>query len=362
MFGIEIDSKRIYGLDLLRAFAIICVVHVHFSFLLENTTFDFLTHLPWPHGVEMFFVLSGFLIGKSLISYAHSHEGMLDKDKVLSFYKRVMMRILPNYYAIMIVYYILVGSHFIPGNIHAFPIWQFVTFTQNLFTPFYDFYWESWSLSIQWWFYILFPLLLWGVGNWIHPKKSIPLIYLAVLLIVLIYRMKVSCHASDKFWYGVWLEKTVASRLDAVFIGVLASWVYLYHQEKWDKYAVASFVAGIALMGMVSVIPRHLGTFYYNILYNSLGPIAISLWLPLLFRYKKSKTPLKGVVAHLSVLSYSLFLTNLIVSNTIVAQCPEVFRNMGAWGYVVAWLWVLALSYILYMVVERPFMKLRARV
>ena len=362
MFRIEIDSKRIFGLDLLRAIAIICVVHVHISFLLENTPLEFLTNIPWPHGVEMFFVLSGFLIGKSLISNAHSHDGILDKTQVLSFYKRVMMRILPNYYAILLVHYILVRIQFISGDIHAFPMWQFATFTQNLFTPFYGFYWESWSLSVQWWFYILFPMMLWGLGRWIHPKISVPFLYLTFLLLAIIYRMTVCCNAGDHFWWGVWLEKTVASRLDAVFTGVLVSWVYHYYQEQWNKYAVASFMAGIALMVMVSVIPRHIGTFYYNILYLTLGPTAIALWIPLFYRYKRGKTPLKGMVAHLSVLSYSIFLTNLLVAYIIVAQCPETFRNMGAWGYIVCWIWILAVSYILYIVVERPFMKLRARV
>ena len=75
MLGIKIDyDKRIYGFDLLRAFAIFCVIHGHGRHLMTGTIFE---NFPWfnlPHGVGIFFVLSGFLIGYSFIVNANKTQ------------------------------------------------------------------------------------------------------------------------------------------------------------------------------------------------------------------------------------------------------------------------------------------------
>ena len=103
MLGIEIDRRRIFGLDLLRAFAILCVIHGHIAFLLNDTSLAFLIRWPMLHGVDMFFVLSGFLIGGAFLKYAESHEGRVGKEKLGRFYARTALRILPCYYVILLV-------------------------------------------------------------------------------------------------------------------------------------------------------------------------------------------------------------------------------------------------------------------
>ena len=69
-----------------------------------------------------------------------------------------------------------------------------------------------------------------------------------------------------------------------------------------------------------------------------------------------------SIVSHISMLSYSMYLVNLMVAQLIAVNFSELFQSWGACGYVVYWVIVLIASYLLYMVVERPFDKLRARV
>lgn len=359
MFGIEIDKKRIYGLDLLRAFAIFCVVDGHASHLLSGTRLEFINKIPLPHGVDIFFVISGFLIGLSFLSYADKNQGV-NIGKTLRFYARTALRILPNYYIIMLIYCILISNGIVNGNMQVFPLWKFFTFTQNIVKPFYDFYWESWSLSVQWWFYIIFPLLLVIFSSkTVSVKKITPYICLFFIVVSLAFRVSASENATDNFWWDVWMRKTVASRMDNIYIGVLAAWIRYYAYDLWNRYAVKSLVIGVLLMIATFFIPKHIGTFYTNVVYLTVAPIAIALWLPYITRIKESKTFVGDIVSHFSILSYAMFLTNLMLIQIIDNNFAELSQQIGAWSYFIFWSLVIISSYILYIIVEKQFIKLR---
>ena len=362
MLGIEIDQKRIFGLDFLRAFAIFCVVRGHGIHLLSGTRLSFLTSIPFPHGVDIFFVLSGFLIGSSFLKYAERQSGQVDWKKTLTFYARSALRILPNYYAILLVYCLLVNQQIVPGNIHEFSLWYFITFTQNLFTPFYNFYWESWSLPTQWWFYILFPLLLaLASSSRVSARKATPWICLFFIVFSIVFRMQIADKAVDFFWWDAWVRKTVASRCDNIYIGVLAAWVKLYAPDIWKRYSIPCLIAGLLLMVLSYILPRPIGSFYTNIVLMSVAPVAIALWFPFLSGITTHKTFLGDIVSHLSVLSYAMFLTNLMVVQIIDHNFAEFFSRMGAEGYLLYWVLVIIAAYLLYILVEKPFILLRKR-
>lgn len=205
----------------------------------------------------------------------------MDWRKNLHFYARSALRILPNYYFILLIYYLLVHGQIIAGDTHACSIWYFITFTQNLFTPFYNFYWESWTLPVQWWFYLLFPFLLALLTPRIKAKHAVPVICCLFILLSLVYRNCVASHATDQFWWGVWI--------------------------------------------------------------------------------RNSKTFLGGILSHISILSYAMYLVNLMIIQIITTNFADTFSQWGAWGYLVYWVCVLVASYLLYMLVEKPFTSLRNR-
>ena len=94
-------SRRIFGIDLIRAIAILNVLIGHGSFILDKANTDF----PWIRlisGVELFFVLSGFMIGGIIIKSFEKNPEYGIKD-ISNFLKRRWFRTLPNYYLILII-------------------------------------------------------------------------------------------------------------------------------------------------------------------------------------------------------------------------------------------------------------------
>ena len=360
-WSIDIDRKRIFGLDLLRAFAIFCVVQGHAEQILFDTPLDCFTDMPVPHGVDIFFVMTGFLIAKSFISHLEKHDNHISRSKTLTFYGRTALRILPNYLFILLVNYVLVQCQVIVGDTKAFPLWRFATFTQNLFTPFWGFYWESYSLPVQWWFYIFFPLLLMLFSLFAKPKKYIPWLCFLFIVASIAFRLSVADQIHDRFSWDIWIRKTLASRTDNIYIGVLAAWMMYYHPKHWERYAVASFIIGVLIFVATRIIPRTPGTFYYDALYLTISAFAIALWFPLLSKWKSYKTRLGGFVSRVSVLSYAMFLTNLLLLQVLEHSFPSLWSRYAI-AYPVFWVAVFVAAYLLYIFVEKPFINLRDKI
>src|SRR3989454_11295715 len=118
------DRERQPGLDLLRALAIIVVVIYHaalFGFKLPGRVDRF----GWI-GVDLFFVLSGYLIGGQLLApFARDQRIKLGR-----FFGRRVLRIMPAYFVILAVYFLLPSWREYPDM--AQPLWKFLFSVQNI--------------------------------------------------------------------------------------------------------------------------------------------------------------------------------------------------------------------------------------
>ena len=237
---------RIFGLDIFRAIAIILVVLGHGRFLLNGTILEGFPRVKMIDGVDLFFVLSGFLIGGILLKEINS-EDYFGIRKLAKFWKRRWLRTLPNYYLILLVNYFIVYNGIIKEDINQFN-WKFFFFLQNFSTPFYGFFWESWSLSIEEWFYILAPLLLLLFLKFFTPKKSFILVILLMIFFPISYRIWILDPSIDYFWFDLTFRKLVLTRLDSVAYGLLAAWVFYYFKDFWMKFRTGSLIIGISLV------------------------------------------------------------------------------------------------------------------
>lgn len=114
--------------------------------------------------VDLFFVLSGFLITSILLTQVMSHRFLV------SFYARRALRIWPAYYLSLMILVLLNPFASGPGSLDGLP--YFATFTQNI-----TYYWSdstpafipafrhTWSVAIEEQFYVFWPPLLWVVGR-----------------------------------------------------------------------------------------------------------------------------------------------------------------------------------------------------
>lgn len=152
MMQLESKHARLAGLDTLRALAIALVLVSHYhGFVSHAPTFGFIGRIGWA-GVDLFFVLSGYLIGNQLLAPSARGESL----DLKTFFARRLLRTLPNYYAVLALFLLLPYSP-IAGKSMA-PAWEFLTFTQNFGMNYGETFTHSWSLCIEEQFYLVLPL------------------------------------------------------------------------------------------------------------------------------------------------------------------------------------------------------------
>jgi peptidoglycan/LPS O-acetylase OafA/YrhL len=116
------SGSRLPGLDLMRGLAILWVMPFHFRSVLPSAL-SAIGRTGWM-GVDLFFVLSGYLISSQLLRpyLAGSRPSLRD------FYLRRAFRVLPAFLAVLLIYETIPAFREAPG---LSPVWQFLTFTEN---------------------------------------------------------------------------------------------------------------------------------------------------------------------------------------------------------------------------------------
>src|SRR4026207_1146635 len=144
--------ERQLGLDLLRAPAITVVAIYHaalFGFKLPSR----IDRFGWI-GVDLFFVLSGYLIGGQLLAPLAREESI----KLGRFFARRVFRIMPAYFVILAVYFLLPSWREYPDM--AQPLWKFLLSVQNIALHGGTAFSHAWSLAVEDQFYLALPFVL----------------------------------------------------------------------------------------------------------------------------------------------------------------------------------------------------------
>jgi len=357
-------------LDLIRAFAIVWVMVYHgslFNLVSDENPF---VRFGWM-GVDLFFVLSGFLIaGQLLKPFARG----LPPDYP-RFFARRLLRTLPVYLAMVLLYFAVPATRDRPV---IQPLWQFLTFTENLLadpsTP--KAFSHVWSLCVEEQFYLLLPCVLAVVMR----KPSITKAALALaavwvggmMLRALLWLKYVAvvpfdpgaapdfAHFMKFIYYPSW------SRLDGLVAGVAAAAIQTFRPAFWQRLTRRPnllLIAGIAgVVASTWVFQEQVARFWptvfgFPLLAAGIAAIVVAASST---RSLAGRWPVPGAGA-LAAGSYSLYLSHKAVFRVVEAIAASPATPLHALRLPVAMFLAFVAGAALYRLVERPFLLFRDR-
>jgi len=353
--------KHIYGLDLMRAVAISLVVFQH------GALFFYLCYgspAIWTKagtiGVTLFFALSGYLIGGILLDLGGT---LGDHGVAARFWLRRALRTLPNYFLFIGVnvafWYLFQRERGYPSPVPLLPRYAF--FLQNFASKQVWFFAESWSLSVEEWFYLLFPLGLFLGLRLLRVPFARLYWALASLMIALPVILRGLVLSPEDWANGI--TKVVIYRPDSIAVGLAAVALSRRFPLGWAKAGPAAAGAGVAVLAS-SFLYMGFGDPEHSGLARTFLPLATSLGCSLLLPWASACTSLgvpmvHGPVRALARWSYSLYLVNLMMSSTVLSHMQFHYgTTVGIVSYIGA---CLGTSAAIYHWFEAPILRWRDR-
>lgn len=215
-------KNRLRELDFLRGIAIILVIFRH------QVLFDFLQTMGWI-GVDLFFVLSGFLVS-GLLFKEYQKFGSINPKLFLI---RRAFKIYPIFYLTIIIYVI---PRILLHKLDLTKLLYDLVFIQNYALGWGYLYTASWSLAVEEHFYFGLALLLWFIFNKklikmeSNPNRftSFELLITTILLTVLGLRFVSNIYFPEEEVRHITMTHL---RIDSLFFGVLIAYWYYFKQE-----------------------------------------------------------------------------------------------------------------------------------
>ncbi|WP_266156555.1 acyltransferase family protein [Dyella silvatica] len=361
--------QRLPGLDLLRAIAIVWVMLFH-SYIVGGIgeRFAMLQNYGWM-GVDLFFVLSGYLIGSQLLKPLSRGEPLSFTD----FYLRRAFRVLPVLWLMLALYFMWPACREAAG---IQPLWQFLTFTLNFLIDYQHnkAFSHLWSLCVEEHFYLLFPWLAW----WLTRRPSTAR-FIAICVALVItgmalrgyvwqYSMAPVRDLDDgrfglRFVEGIYYP--TYTRLDGLLAGVVLATIKAYRPLLWahlQANANRLMLGGLAVVAAAIWLFQDRTGFWPSVL----GYPLLSTGLALLVAAASSAQGLLGTVrvpgaGWIALISYSLYLSHKIVFHLVESTFAASLEGHGALAFATYAVATLSVGSLLYLVLERPFLRLRER-
>ncbi len=361
-----ISNHRLPGLDTLRALAIAAVMAFHLDGLLPDI-FGPIERFGWM-GVDLFFVLSGYLIGSQLLKLVRDGRGI----SLLDFYRKRAYRILPMYLVVLALYRFWPLWREAPG---ISPLWQFLTFTENLFVDYSvnHAFSHVWSLCVEEHFYLLLPMIVVVLSRRSAAWKTITVLAFFVTLGLAIrsyeYFHVLLPMGRDSDGFSVrYIERIyypTYTRLDGLLAGVALALMRIFRPCWWTAILQRAnwlLAGGFVLMGCT-----------LRIFVDRLGPVGTVIGFPLMAIamgmlvmaaadrrswFGRLRVPGAKLVA---TLAYSLYLTHKEIAHLDERWLPKVMDARDWKTVCVLLVSCLAAAGLFYLAIERPFLALRDR-
>ena len=368
----KLSEKKVFkkeylgGLDFLRTVAICLVFLFHYQ---GGNFYDWMYYIKdfgWT-GVDLFFVLSGYLIANQLFTEAKNKNDIA----INRVYIKRSFRILPAYFFVLALYIFIPTFRDHPV---ISPVWKSITFTQNigLNPSIYNAFTHAWSLCIEEQFYLFFPIIILFLVLW-KAQKKVFYIILVLFLFTFFFRyylwinyldpLKEGAKLQGNFWV-TWIYYFTLSRLDGLLTGITIAAVLIYLpllKTKILKYGNLIFVLGCIVLfcGYFLCLQRQsFNGSVYGFLVVSIG---YGCWVtaalcPNCFLYKINFVGFKTV----AILSYAIYLCHKAICHI----CHVFFSTYGVneEGNLMLLICIgatILAAVIIRYIVEKPFLKFR---
>lgn len=352
--------QRNTGLDLMRSFAITLVFFGHTMHLFDQV---------WPagvnyfsllakNGVELFFSLSGFLIGNILISMFAAQNG--NAKELFRFYRRRWFRTFPLYY-LGIGINLLTGI-LITGNYKDLS-WKFLVFSQNLYETGFFFFPVSYSLSIEEWFYLFFPFMLLLLVKLVSKDTRKMMLVLSLCCIITATVLRFWFYKDMHPHWDAVMRKTIVCRIDAGIYGVLMAVLYNKRQIVFERYKWLFLGAGIIIYAtcMYGYLFLYESAFNYVIYFN-LIPLSCAFFIPWFHSLSISNINLRKGITWLSLASFAIYIVHLNPIMEILVFYIPLNHWAGAYSALLLTMATsLGLAYLLNKYIEQPLLNMEGK-
>jgi len=350
--------NRLCGLDLLRAIAIIWVMLFHAT--KYGTPSREFSGLGWM-GVDLFFVLSGFLIGSQLLKSVSQKQEI----NLSEFYFSRAFRVLPAYIVVLTIYFLVPFTR--EGN-GLQPLWQFLSFSVNIFidTSSSNTFSHVWSLCIEEYFYLFFPIAVLLLMNRSSVTK---IIVLSLFVIAFGMSLRGYIWVNQLGWGQSYFENIyypTYTRLDGLLAGVLLATIKVFKPRMWSfTMNHANKILVVGLSGVALAIWIFKARFGY--MATVIGFPVLSFSFAFIVAGASSPSSVLGKYKvpgtyFVATLAYSLYLTHKSVFHIVNKTVGEQLSANGYTAFFVYGGCAFIVGIILYVIVERPFLKLRTAV
>jgi peptidoglycan/LPS O-acetylase OafA/YrhL len=340
-------QQRIKVLDLLRGLAVAGVLFRHAH--LDN----FITQAGWA-GVDLFFVLSGYLVSRLLfLEYNHTQQIKLGR-----FLLRRGFKIYPVFYLLIVVTVLV--NYFTSAPIAQSKLLSEIFFVQSYFKGLWN---HTWSLAVEEHFYFLLALcvFLFRRSNFSSAKTLYVLLFLWFLFCA--FRWSYAWNHSDET--EIYFTDTHL-RIDGLLLGVIISWLTVFSSRArafFTQYANVLLLVSLPLLAPLWIWKG--GDFEMN----SFGLSFISLgfatllaallhkdYYALAIRFRIVST-LLNTLAFIGVFSYSLYVWHLPV-----LHYTDKMMLSGYTSFVVYIAMSIVAGYISFHFIEQPIVLLRDKI
>jgi peptidoglycan/LPS O-acetylase OafA/YrhL len=346
-------KKRLIELDFVRGVGILAVMAYHYAGTTAASVpaarpVAFLGSSGWA-GVDLFFVLSGYLVAGLLFSeYKKTNDVRFGR-----FLFRRALKIWPSYYFYLLVQ-VIVRRH----PISSFLV-QNLSNLQNYLGTSLE---HTWSLAVEEHFYIILAILF---AAWKSERISkIWFFRICVLLCVAILFVRVALVLSG---HPAGIAAYTHTRLDSMLFGVLLAWISFFDRPLFDrflnaKYALAIFAFGAAVFAVL--IPKNSPVMLsvgFTILYLGSGAFIL---LVLGHSGKVKQWRIFRFVAWIGLYSYSIYLWHLSVREPVQKLLSRAHLGGVSWWLapITESIAAVLISVVISRMVEWPILKMRDRI